>query len=61
MKKNLDDSRIVVELAVIRGIGQNTPISDKLYDWLTEVVDTACDFRRNIRVIFLSFFEIILS
>ena len=42
MKKSLDDSKIVVELAVIRGVGQNTPMSDKLYDWLTGVVDAAC-------------------
>ena len=56
MKKSLDDSKIVVELAVIRGVGQNTPMSDKLYDWLTGVVDAACGLCRNIRVvIFLSF------
>ncbi|KAF8804648.1 hypothetical protein BYT27DRAFT_7225275 [Phlegmacium glaucopus] len=47
--KGSDDSEIVVELAVIHGIGQNLPVSDKLYTWLSDIVDTACGCRRNIR------------
>jgi hypothetical protein len=58
IKKNLDDSEIVVELAVIRGICQISQISDRLYGWLSEVVDTACDLRRDIRVMFIFFIHL---
>ena len=50
IEKTLDDSGIVVELAVIRGIGDISPMTDKFYSWLTEVVDTACSLRRDIQV-----------
>ena len=33
----------MVELAVIRGISKNLPISNKLYGWLSKVINTAYD------------------
>jgi hypothetical protein len=41
---------IVIELAVIRDVGCNTPFSDHLYSWLANVAKEACDLRRNVRV-----------
>lgn len=41
---------IVVQLVVIRGITFSSPLSENLNKWLTQVVTTACSYRRNIRV-----------
>ena len=51
----------MVELAVIRGIGKDSPISDKLYSWLSDVVTKACNVQRNIQVIFFHPSGIIFS
>ena len=34
-RNTLDGSEIVFELAIIHGIGQDLPISDRLYSWLS--------------------------
>lgn len=39
-----------IELVVIRGVATNAPFSNSLYDWLHDVVQTACGHRRNVRV-----------
>lgn len=40
-KITLDNSKIMVELAVIQGISRDSPISDKFYSWLSDVVTKA--------------------
>ena len=60
-KITVDNSKIMVELAVIRGIGKDSPISDKLYSWLSDVVTKACNIQRNIQVIFFHPSGIIFS
>ncbi|KAJ7898774.1 hypothetical protein B0H13DRAFT_803926 [Mycena leptocephala] len=38
-----------IELVVLRNVGSETPPSKELYDWLAQVVVTACIDRRNVR------------
>ena len=43
-----------IELVVIRGIAAGHSFTDRLYEWLDEVVEYAVDERRDIRVCFNS-------
>src|ERR1700761_964627 len=45
------DAKTDVELVVLREIALGTPYGDSLYRFITEVVVTACNLRRNCRVI----------
>ena len=40
----------MVELVVMREVACNTPISPALYLYLSFIIATACDDRRNVRV-----------
>jgi hypothetical protein len=42
--------QITIELAIIRGVAQNTLFGQLLFSWLTSVVKQACDECRNVRV-----------
>lgn len=41
---------IVVELVVLRGIASNSPLGPEIHRWLSNVVEIACNYRRNVRV-----------
>jgi hypothetical protein len=45
-----DDAKIVIELVVIHDIARYSPITYRFYEWLSEVINTACYLRRNIQV-----------
>ncbi|KAF8200098.1 hypothetical protein BJ912DRAFT_621791 [Pholiota molesta] len=40
---------ITLELVVIRGVAHNCSLHSELYQWLTGVVQAACNVRRNVR------------
>ncbi|KAF8145312.1 hypothetical protein K438DRAFT_1782054 [Mycena galopus ATCC 62051] len=42
-------NKIIFELAVLCGVVVKTPFSEKLYDWLFQVIVTACAERRDVR------------
>ena len=39
-----------LELMCIRGVAQQAALSTPLYAWLHQVVESACNERRNVRV-----------
>ena len=51
---------IEIELSVIREAAMKGPFAVSLYDWLTEIVDDACDCRRDVRVCIFIYISLLL-